>query len=259
MSNNNHTLLCKRAAAISALALIIPLSTAQAAPFKIYSPIVEKGEIALEYQGFRDIDHRKAIDHSQTHKAALEYGVTDFWKTEIEVEFEKEGRGSLKDNAIEFENVFQFTPQGKYWADLGLFAEYEIATRKGNPDEIKIGPLIQKEFGPRLSATANAFFTREVGGNAASGTTFSYGARVKYNINQYLEPAIEAFGEPGNFKGGLPAFKKQEHWIGPALYGAVKMGQGQALKALKYRAAALFGATKPSSDSRLVLELEYEF
>lgn len=254
MNTNDRMLLCRRLAAIPALVLI--LGTAQAAPFKIFSPIVHQGETALEYRGYRDNDSRAGINHSQTHKIALEHGVTRYWATEIEGEFEKEGGRALRDSAVEWENVFQLTPQGRYWADLGLFAEYEFGTRGGSADKIKIGPLIEKEFSPQLSATFNAFFENEVGRNAESGTVFSYGARVKYSINRHLQPAIEFFGEPGKLRQPRPSYQDQEHWIGPALYGSFKLDHGHKLN---YRVSALFGSTKAASDHRGVVQLEYEF
>lgn len=254
MNNHHRATLCQRIAAIPALILMV--GTAQAAPFKIFSPIVHEGESAVEYRGYRDFDSRNEINRSQTHKIALEHGVTSYWLTELEGEFEKEGGGPLKGTAVEWENVFQLTPQGKYWADVGLFAEYEFAAHSGNADKIKLGPLIEKEFSPRLSATLNAFFEHEVGSNAQAGTTFSYGARVKYSINRYLQPALEIFGEPGNLKGSLPAFQQQEHWVGPALHGSTKLEHGHTLN---YRAAALFGVTDAASHNRLVVSLEYEF
>ena len=222
-----------------------------AAPFKIYSPVVHSGERALEYRGYRDIDRRDGVGHSEKHKFALEYGINDAWATEIEVEFEKEGRGALRGSAVAWENRFQLNPQGRDWATVGLFVEYEFHTRSGGADELKLGPLIEWEFNPNLSATLNLFVERQIGSNAESATVLSYGARLKYSASRFFEPALELFGEPGKI-GDFPPRREQEHWVGPAVYGALS-------RHTKYRGALLFGATHAASDKRAVLQLEYEF
>jgi hypothetical protein len=240
---------------IAAVAFAAHLGSADAAPFKVFSPIVEEGVTEIEYRGFRDFDQREELDRSQTQKIDVGRGFTDYWFSEFEGTFEKAGSESMKLDSVASENVFQLTPQGQYWADFGLFAEYEVGTHGSSPNEISIGPLVQKEFSPRLSATLNAFFEWQTGPNAVTGTTFSYAARVKYNVNRYFEPAIEAFGEPGRI-GRLPSWSQQEHWIGPAVYGKLGFGPGGSLS---YRLAALFGVSDAASDTRAVFQLEYEF
>ncbi len=78
---------------------------------------------------------------------------------------------------------------------------------------------------------------------------------MKYLLQPRFEPAIEAFGEPGRFNH-FGSFNGQDHWVGPAIYGA--MGLGGTHK-LVYSAACLFGETSVSSDNRAILRLEYEF
>ena len=225
-------------------------SPASAAPFKVYSPVVHSGEKAVEYSGYRDFDHRDGVDSSQTHKFAFEYGVNDVWATEVEVEFQKEGRGVLRDSAVAWENRFQLNPQGRDWATVGVFVEYEFHTQSGGADEVKLGPLLEWELNQKLSATLNLFLERQIGSSAESGTVLAYGARLKYSANRVFEPALELFGEPGKI-GHFPSRREQEHWIGPAVYGALSHH-------VKYRAALLFGTTEAASDKRAVLQLEYE-
>ncbi len=64
------------------------LTMAHAAPFKVYSPIVESGVTEIEYRGFRDFDRRSEVDHSQTHKLGIGRGFTENWASEVYVEFE---------------------------------------------------------------------------------------------------------------------------------------------------------------------------
>jgi hypothetical protein len=239
---------------LSAALFAAHLSAAHAAPFKVYSPVVESGVTEIEYRGFRDYDRRSEVNRSQTHKLGVGHGYGTWW-TEIYAEVEKEGGESLKLESLEWENLFQLAPQGKYWADTGVLIEYEHAARGGDPDKLVLAPLIEKELAPRLIATINLRFVREIGGNAANGTGFEYAARLKYNYDPHLEPAIEFYGDPGRINH-FPPREEQSHWIGPALYGKAKLGNSHALV---YSMALLFGTTREASDRRAVMRLEYEF
>src|SRR5262245_59027610 len=239
-----------------AAALSICAPNTMGADMKVYSPIVERGVTEVELRGFRDFDKRPALDKNQEYKLGIGHGFTDWLSLEVYGEFEKEkSEGKLELEAHEVEALFQFTPQGKYWMDVGLLAEYEHAAEGGHPDQFRLAPLLEKEFGP-FTATVNLVFIRESGTNKAPGTLFSYGARLKYHLaDSNLEPAIEVFGDPGR-TGHFPSHSEQPHWIGPALYGKWKTAPGQALV---WSVAALFGITDAASDTRAVVRLEYEF
>jgi len=252
-TNGSHAVTALGAAAVVAILAVSTPRNTEAAPFKVYSPNVVKGENEIEYRGFRDFDDDSSRDGAEKHKFGIGRGFTDFWFSEIYSVYEKAPGGSYKHDAIEWENRFQLTEQGKYWADFGLLVEYE-ATRHGNPDEFVIAPIIEKAF-DRWVGTANLFLERQVGGGRSTGTTIAYAARLKYLLNPRFEPAIEACGEPGKFNH-FGSFNGQEHWIGPAAYGSVGLG---GTRKLAYSAAFLFGETSASSDNRAILRLEYEF
>jgi hypothetical protein len=243
------------AAALGVAVLLVIAAPAWSAPFKVYSPTVERGVTELEYRGFRDFDHRDELDRSQEHKFAVGRGLTDYWFTEVYGAFEKEDGAPLKHEAVEWENRFQLTPQGKYWLDLGLLSELEIGTRSGSANEFVLAPLLEKELGSRWLATVNLFFERNFGPDAESGTTFAYAGRLKLRLTRYFDPAIEIFGEPGRI-GHFGHYSGQEHWGGPAFYGKVKLEHAGAFE---YSAAFLFGTSEAASDRRAVLRLEYEF
>ena len=226
---------------------------AEAAPFKVYSPRVIKGENEIEYRGFRDFDKDDARDGKEVQLFAVGRGFTDYWFSELYTVYEKEPGASLKHAGYEWENLFQLTESGKYWADFGLLTEYEVALH-GNPDEIALAPIIEKTV-DRWVGTLNLIFEQQVGSGRESGTTFAYAARVKYLLNPLFEPAIEAFGEPGRINH-FGSFNGQEHWIGPAVYGQTRLG---GTKKLLYSASLLFGETSGSTDNRAILRLEYEF
>jgi len=225
---------------------------AEAAPFKVYSPRVVKGENEIEYRGYHDTDKNDALDAGEAHNFAIGRGFTDYWFSELYSVYAKDPGTSFKHESFEWENLFQLSEQGKYWADFGLLTEYE-STDHG-PNEIAVGPIIEKTV-DRWVGTVNLFLERQVGSDAESGTTFAYAARLKYLLHPQFEPAVEFFGQPGRINR-FGSFNRQEHWAGPAFYGQIGLG---GTSKLLYSAAYLLGETSQSSDNRAILRLEYEF
>src|SRR5258708_4158872 len=247
-----HAVAAIAIAAIAGLLAVSQPRIAEAAPFKVYSPRVVKGENEIEYRGYHDTDKNDALDAGEAHNFAIGRGFTDYWFSELYSVYAKGPGASFKHDSFEWENLFQLSEQGKYWADFGLLTEYE-STDHG-PNEIAVGPIIEKTI-DRWVGTLNLFFERQVGSEAASGTTFAYAARVKYLLHPQFEPAVEVFGEPGRINR-FGAYNEQGHWAGPAFYGQVGLG---GTSKLLYSAAVLFGETSVSSDNRAIVRLEYEF
>src|SRR5260221_2963306 len=232
---------------IAAVACLLALSQPQdagAAPFKIYSPRVVKGENEIEYRGYHDIDNDAVRDGGETHVFAVGRGFTDYWFSELYSVYAKDPAASLKHDALEWENLFQLSEHVEYSADFGLLTQYALADH--GPDEIAIAPIIEKTV-DRWVGTLNLFIERQVASDAASGTTIAYAARLKYLLHPQFEPAVEFFGEPGRI-ARFGAFDGQAHWAGPAFYGQVGLG---STGKLLYSAAYLFGETSVSSDNRV--------
>lgn len=251
---------CSRAGLIPLMLLaggLAVLPRSALAGYQIYSPHVELGEIEVEARGFYNQDDNAAVDGTGELKLSAGYGFTHFWASELYfAKFKREANGNTRLKAVEWENRFQLTPQGKYWADLGLLVETEFATESGHPHEFKVGPLVEKSFG-RTVATVNLFVEREFGPHAGSETEFGYAARLRYRLNPYFEPAIEAYGSPGDI-GEFAPKGEQRHQIGPAFYGQAYFGRGS--RKFKYSAAALYGITDAGSPNwTFVVRFEYEF
>lgn len=228
---------------------------AHANEYKVYSPYVVPGENEVEARTYYQQDHRNPeVDQTQVDKLSIGRGITSYWDSEVYAEFQGAGHHSLQFDSVEWENRFQLTPQNKYWADFGLLAEAEFPVRSGDPNNIRIGPLLQKQFG-RLVGTADLFWDRQYGPHAAGGTDFSYAARLKWLLTPRFEPAVEFYGNTGEFTDSAP-LNRQRHEAGPALYGNLPLGAGTGLR---YSAAVLFGATPAAADTTLVARLEYEF
>lgn len=242
-----------------ALGAILSTTAFFAAPahagVKVYLPYVEKGEYEIEYRGYRTIDDDNTKNNKQVNKLAFGYGVTDFWFTEIYAEFERSPGGTTVYEATEWENLFQFTDRGEYWADLGLRAEYVFAAQSGSADKIEFGPLITKDIG-RTTNTANIVFEQEVGANRSSGTGFGYALETRWRLDPHFEPAIQAFGEFGNVDK-FNTVDNQSHKVGPVLIGSFSLGNLPGK--IGYDVGYLFGVTDGAEDGTVKALLEYEF
>lgn len=234
--------------AVLALA-VCAASPALAGPAeKVYRPFVEKGETEFELRS----GYRAFGDGPDEYATVFDvgFGVTSRWKTEIAFEYEGETGFGGRLAAIEWENVFVLTEQGEHWADVGLFVEYEHTFADG-PDELKIGPMFEKEFGPTI-ANLNLVLEREIGSGASDDTALDYAWQLKWRGKQELEFGLQGFGGLG------PVDRLGEgdkHSLGPALFGVKRLASGNKLA---YDAAILAGINKAAPDLTLRFELEYE-
>ncbi len=229
-------------------------SPARADEYKIYSPLVVKGENEFEFRAYDAQDSSPQLNGDQQYRVSYERGVTNNWVTEIYAVMANPPGGNFHTHNIELENRFQLTPMGKYWATLGLYQALEIPTHAGIPYDLELMPLIQVQSGRRL-AIANLDFERSFGTNRERGTIFSYRLLLEYKLYQAFSPALEFHGEPGPL-GSFHPLEDQDHEIGPAIYGVSYFRNYQTIN---YSTALLFGATPASPDVRIVFRFAYEF
>ncbi len=231
---------------------LLSARTARAGDYQVYSPNVVKGEKEIEMRAYNswgttpDTGPRKAV------KAAVGYSPTDYWFTELYLNAEQEPGERLKVEEAEWENRFQLTPQGKYWADLGLLSEVEIPRYSHDPYEVKVGPVIGKDFG-RFSALVNLIAAHQYGSNAQSGVELSYRSRLTYRYSRLASPVLEAYGQP---VGRIGHWGQPRHQAGGGVMGKITVGPGRNLN---YSAVLLFGGTRAAADTTAVARLEYEF
>jgi high-affinity iron transporter len=242
----------RAATATALLALAVFLATPRAeAAHKVYSPIVEEGEVAIEARGHRRSDGDPGIDGAQAYKLEFEYAPTAFWLTEVFAEWEKEPGADLEATEVAWENVFQLFEQGRYALDAGLLVEYAHSLERGGDDKLEIGALLQKELGPTV-LTFNLVAARALAGGAE--TELEYALQYRWRRDMRFEPGIEVYGEFGEF-GDLGSLGDHAHEAGPAVFGKLPFGAG----AIRYEAAWLFGLTQDAAAQTLRFLLEYEF
>jgi hypothetical protein len=232
------------------------------ADFKVWLPDVNMGELALETVGDAGFDPHPDRSGEQSYTTELEYGVTKWWLTELELEFERDaGPGQATYfSQVTSENLFQFTQRGEYWLDAGFFAEYGIATANGNPNELLLGPVLRKDFWG-LSNTINLFFEKDLGHNAATGTQFLWAFetridawKLRFGDHFVVEPGFQYYSEPGKI-GQFSNWNDQDNRIGPQLFGKIfNIGPGT----LEWNAGFLVGLTNSVPKFTPRWQFEYE-
>ncbi len=241
--------------AAAAAVLLLTAAFLQAPPAraadKVYSPIVEEGEIAVELRGNRQFDGDAAVDGTEKFKFEFEYAPRWFWLTELGAEWEKEPGGSREATELFWENVFQLFEQGRYAVDAGILFEYAHSLEDGGDDKIELGALVQKGFGAHLF-TGNLVAEREL--VSGGETELEYALQYRWRRNERFEPGIEWYGEFGEI-GDFGPLSDHSHEVGPAIFGKLPFGSGK----FKYEAALLFGLTEDAAAQTLRFLFEYEF
>jgi hypothetical protein len=239
----------------------IAFVTAARADFELHYPIIDYREFELEHNGDTTFDKANSgKSNDQSYTAELGYGVTPWWEPEIEFDMQAAPGENWKYSATTFENTFQLTPQGEYWADLGFFAEYSHAQIRGDADEVTFGPLVQKEWnnpfnsGVNTLHTLNVLFTRQFGANRNDATPVEIAWQSRLELNHYFEPGFEYYGNFNNIVDRT-TMSDPTHRIGPVLVGVVNFYQ---YGALKYEAGYLFGVNDATERGTLRWRLEYE-
>jgi len=233
-----------------------PLAKAE---FKVRYPVVEYRELEVEHNGAVTFDKRNSgKNNNQSYPNEIEFGFTPEWKVGVEGVTEANAGENLHFKASAIENYLQLTPQGKYWADVAFFTEFERPSSSKSAPSITFGPLIQKEvpdiFGLDTQHTANLLFTKEVGhlGGAATPVLVAWQSRLR--LHPMVEPGFEYYGaiddvaNPGQLAD-------QQHRVGPILAGLYAF---PPYGKLKYEMGYLFGLTRAAEKGAARWRLEYE-
>lgn len=241
----------KKAGAILALGLGITVfsNNSEAGVLKVYSPIVEKGELELEVFGVLEDDNSAGI------KYEVGVGVTDRWFTSIFFETEKKPGSFYDGRYIATENIIQLTEQGQYFIDIGVYLEYKIALDAGLPDKFE-GKILLEKSTRHFTHTLNVIFENEIGPNASNGTDLEYAWQSLYRFKPSFEFGLQGFGKFGKIHDFLPSMA-QRHQIGPAFRGKQRLGKKTFFA---YEAGYMIGLTKGSKNVfRWLVELEFYF
>ncbi len=238
---------------ISGLALCFSqICFAGSSDLKVYSPIVEKGEIGIEILGNTTFDDD--TDDSQYHEFEFETGVTDWWASSVTVSWIKLAEeDDLKFNLVGWENTFQFIEQGKYWLDTGIHLEFEFVDENDEANVFEMRMLFEKTI-ETYQHILNINFEQEFGSEAEESTELEYIWRSKKEISQMLSIGFEAYGSLGEIKA-FATLQEQQHIIGPAVYNEFEIF-GQEIET---HLTWLFGLTDASANHTLRWQVEFHF
>ena len=246
---------CIFIAPISGVGLFLATAAPAAADFKVRMPDANPGEIAIEPLGDYGHDPNRARSGELSLVQEFEYGVNGFWRTELELEQNRDaGSGqSLNFTDVTSENFFQFTERGRYWLDAGFFAELARSTLRSNPSAFTLGPMFRKEIVGTIN-TVNLFLQKEVGPASSAQPFFVYAWETRLALGTPIEPGFQAYGNPSAFEG-FNSHWPQDNRIGPQLFGNVSnIGPGT----LKWNAGVLFGVGSAAPRETIRWQLEYE-
>jgi hypothetical protein len=247
--------------AILTLALALAAGAARA-DFKVWTPDVNLGEMALETVGDAGFDPNRAKTGEQSYTTEFEYGLTSWWQTELEGEFNRAPgpNQAVYANQLTSENLFQFTERGEYWIDTGFFAEYGRALLRGVANEATAGPVLRKDFWG-TSTSINLFVEKDLGEHASGRPVFLYALEtrieawtVQFGRHFAVEPGLQLYGVPGAI-GHFDSWSQQDERGGPQLFGKVfDIGPGT----LEWNGGVLFGLSSAVPRTTLRWQFEYE-
>ena len=159
----------RRVAVSGALLLGLALSppaALRADDFIVYAPYVIESQNEVELRGYAYGDARPDLKGSAA-ELSVSHGVNSWWKPELYlVEYQQSPGSRAALQGYEFENTFQLTAQGQYWADVGFLASFEHNTAANTPNAVEFGPLLEKTSG-RFAHVVNLIWEKQVGAGGA--------------------------------------------------------------------------------------------
>ena len=233
---------------------VFSLSYPAYADKKVFGPYAEQGEWEVETTGVYDIDPKKDKNAVQEYKNAVGYGVNSFWHTELELETETQPTDDaitpIKATNMEWENIFQLAPQGKYWLDPGIYLAYEAPLINKQVGQFEGKILLEKDF-QKISNILNISFNKEIGGGASPRTDGGISWSTRYRLFRYFEPGVEYWNDFSAISHQLD-YNQQNHQVGPCIYGHL-------FNHVNYDIGYLFGISDASPRGELKWIVEYEF
>jgi hypothetical protein len=238
----------------TAIALLLPAlcPPVAAAELKLNPPSIEAGEFSLENNSAVVLRRARPADAARTHFVELGYGVTDYWWTEVEGQWNTSD-GRLKFRTVDFENAVRLVPQGSYWPETALFVEYDQAVAARSADSATLAGLFRKDVGA-WNLLLNVFLDHEFGRDASTGTRLRYAGISTWTVRRPFAPGIQFFGQPGKLLH-FDRARAQDHRLGPVLAGAVEIeGTGEVAYSVGY----LYGLTPAAPAATLAWRLELD-
>ncbi|MDX2470904.1 MAG: FTR1 family protein [SAR324 cluster bacterium] len=228
------------------LALLL-FSSPSAEAKKVYSPLVEEGEIAIEYYN----DYIVSGDATKMQQQfEVEYSFAEMHQIGLYLGlFETSEDKSFEYQKSKLRLVSQFFEKGELFIDIGTYIEYQTYNKDFNKDDVlEFKILLEKSF-DQLDLTWNPVFVQKIASDDTE-TEVESAMRLLYRMDKTFSPAIEFYSFLGNL-GDFNSYQDQEHIIGPVIF--------QQFGTVKWEVGVLFGMTDASEDYRAKLVFEKEF
>jgi hypothetical protein len=229
--------------------IAMPASSPAWAIDKIDSPDVEKGELDLEYSGYRTFDNAADKNNLQDTEALIAYAPTDRWEIDAGGYFSREPNQSFRADGVLLENFFQFFEKGSQWVDSGVMIALNDSTHADLAKSIETKLLLEKDVGKFINI-ANLGLEQEVSAHAGGGPDRTFQWNTQYAFRDDFSVGVEVQSDFGQPNEGLD-FSKEQQYIGPAVYGNV-------LDHFHYELAYLAGVSDASSDSAIRFLFQYQ-
>ena len=230
-----------------ALAFLVLAGAASADDFLVYSPHVLATQSEIELRGYQFQDSRTDFNGGRAAELSLAHAFTDWWKPELYlVRYQKDPAGSGRLLGYEFENTFQFTQPGEFWADVGFLAAYEHQTVAGLSDTLEFGPLLEKKAG-RFDYRINVIWEKQVGNGASRNYMVRSSYSATYAVSGALRPGFEAYVRPDD----------HAYQVGPVLAGEWHLPAMNA--GFEYRIGVVLGVNAAAPRQTWLAQIAYEF
>ena len=227
--------------------LLLATGVVQADDFIVYSPHVLATQSEIELRGYGYGDPRADFNGGRAAELSVSHAFTDWWKPEIYLaRYEREPGSSGRLLGYEFENTFQFTQPGEYWADFGFLASYEHQIIAGSPDTVEFGPLVEKTVG-RFTHRFNAIWEKQVGAGAAGKYALRYSYSSTYAVSAAFRPGMEVYARPAD----------RAYQAGPIVAGEWHVPG--TTSSLEYRFGVVLGLNAAAPRRTWLAQVEYEF
>ncbi len=226
------------------LGLVLGGGAARADDLVVYSPYVVQRQSEIEFRGDMLHDRSAAVSGTSSYQVSVAHAFTGWWRPELYLaEYRNTPGAGAQTQGYEFENVFQLTRAGKYWADVGFLASYHHQVA-GQPDDIEFGPLLERRDG-RVVNVLNLIWEKQIA-PASSNYEFRTAYSLRYQWRPALQPGFETYIRPDD----------HAYQAGPVVYGELLTASGSELE---YSTGVVLGINRDAPDAAWLLRVEYEF
>lgn len=153
--------------------------------------VVSQGALKLEARSA--VFDGGAIDGASSYRALVSYGVTDWWRTQVNFRGAQPEGGAAELRSIGWENAVDFTATREWPVRFGGQFEYRWGVN-GASDSVEL-KLLAERRAENFNARFNLIAGRDVSGGSSNEWDYSYAARALWTIDRRFQLGVEGFGE----------------------------------------------------------------